>query len=237
MSCRRRTTALLLAAQVFFSISLTVSSQENPNDEEALALLKFKSSLNNATQLDNWDKSIPMCNGNSSNWKGLFCSNGELIMLQLEDLGLSGTIDVGSLAKLSNLRQFSVANNQFSGNMPDVKKLSGLRALYLTNNKFTGDISDDAFTGLNGIRRVIIANNEFTGKIPRSLTNLPKLVDLQMQNNEFVGDIPDFPNQVDLKVNFANNKLDGEIPPHLRTQYPTSFQGECVIPTPKFLVS
>lgn len=217
----------LLAVQVIYAISSTTLSLSSgdANSNQAEALLKFKESLQNSSQLDNWDKSVEICNGSTSNWKGLVCSNGDLIMLQLEGLGLYGNIDVDSLTKLPNLRQFSVANNRFSGSVPaNLNKLGGLRAVYLTNNEFSGEISENAFVGLNSIRRVVFASNRLTGRIPTSLANLPKLVDLQMQNNEFEGEMPDLP-QINLTVNFANNKLKGSIPPHLRTQSSASFAG------------
>ncbi|KAL3498207.1 hypothetical protein ACH5RR_040939 [Cinchona calisaya] len=214
-----------------------VFSQED--DPQATILLKFKESLNNATELDAWGKSENVCNGNTSNWKGLVCHNGEVTMLKLEGMGLHGSIDVDTLSQLHNLRSLSVMNNSFGGAFPDVKKLGGtLRALYLSFNSFSGEVPDDAFAGMNSIRRVVMRNNEFVGKIPTSLTELPRLVDLQLQNNQFNGEIPDFP-QNGLKVNIANNKLEGPIPPHLQSQNPTSLEGNNLcgrpldIPCPK----
>ncbi|KAK1372383.1 Protein kinase domain-containing protein [Heracleum sosnowskyi] len=100
--------------------------------------------------------------------------------------------------------------------------MSSLRALYLSNNNFSGEIPSDAFKGMNLIRRVYLGNNGFSGKIPKSLASLSKLLELLVQNNKFVGRIPDF-KQKDLIANFTNNKLEGPIPSVLSNENSSSF--------------
>ncbi|CAA2983562.1 probable LRR receptor-like serine threonine-kinase At4g31250 [Olea europaea subsp. europaea] len=119
-------------------------------------------------------------------------------------------------------------NNNFGGPFPgDLKKLEKLRGLNLANNRFSGEIPNDVFSGMKSLRRVVMGNNEFTSKIPMSLLELPKLVALQLQNNQFDGRIPDFW-QENLTVNFANNKLEGPIPTTLRSQDESSFSASFI---------
>ncbi|KAJ8555333.1 hypothetical protein K7X08_012829 [Anisodus acutangulus] len=194
-------------------------------EPESTFLLKFRSSLENTTSsLGNWNSSVQICNGNFSNWKGLICFNGKFIGLQLESMGLSGTLDIDTLSKLTSLRTISVMNNNFEGPFPDVKKIGGLRGVYLSNNRFSGELPDDAFAGMKSIRRIFMANNEFTGKIPTSLLGIPKLVELQLQDNKFDGSIPAFAQQ-DFQINVANNRLEGPIPSQLSSQSANSFAG------------
>lgn len=72
--------------------------------------------------------------------------------------------------------------------------------------------------------RVLLANNDFTGRIPSSLTELGKLMELKLQNNQFEGPIPDFA-QKGLDVDFSNNKLEGPIPLHLSGENDSVFAG------------
>ncbi|XP_022870994.1 pollen receptor-like kinase 5 [Olea europaea var. sylvestris] len=99
-----------------------------------------------------------------------------------------------------------------------------VKSLYLANNRFNGDIPDDAFSGMKSMRKVVLGFNEHVGKIPMSLLELPRLVNLQLQNNQIEGRIPDLW-QKNLIVNFANNKLEGPIPSTLSSQSASSFSG------------
>ncbi|XP_016507064.2 pollen receptor-like kinase 4 [Nicotiana tabacum] len=207
---------------VLLAMILSSSSGQEP---ESTILLKFKSSLENATSsLGNWDSKVQLCKGNFSNWKGLICYNGKFTGLQLESMGLSGTLDIDTLSQLTSLRTISVMNNNFEGPFPDVKKIGGLRGVYLSNNRFSGELPDDAFAGMKSIRRIFLANNRFTGKIPTSLLGIPKLVELQLQDNQFDGSIPAFTQQV-FQLNVANNRLEGPIPAQLSSQSLSSFAG------------
>ncbi|MFS7962305.1 putative non-specific serine/threonine protein kinase [Helianthus anomalus] len=188
-------------------------------------LITFKSSLNNPEALANWDPNVAPCNLDKEIWTGIICrKDGSVSGLRLENMGLNGSIDMDILSELPSIRTLSFANNSFSGPIPDVSKIGLLRGIYLSNNNFSGVIRDDIFAGMSGMRRVKLQKNKFTGRIPGSLTKLSILVDLQMQDNEFQGEIPDF-EQKGLKVNFANNRLSGPIPSGLRNQDPSSFAG------------
>ncbi|XP_059275309.1 pollen receptor-like kinase 4 [Lycium ferocissimum] len=226
----------LVIILVMLTFLITSSSGQEP---ESSLLLKFKSSLANTTFLSNWNAAVPLCGSNISYWYGLICYNGIFIGLQLENMGLSGDLDVDALSQLTSLRTISVMNNNFEGPLPDVRKLTGLRGLFLSNNRFSGELPDDAFAGIKSIRRILLANNGFTGKIPTSLVAIPKLIELQLQDNKFDGTIPAFA-QPDLVLDFANNRLEGPIPPLLSNLSLRSFEGNldlCGKPMPPCLPS
>ncbi|KAK4854433.1 hypothetical protein QYF36_023817 [Acer negundo] len=194
--------------------------------DDADTLINFKNSFSNSDALSNWDKTIPPCipGSNNTNWTGLRCLNGSVSGLRLENMSLTGVIDMNSLVHLSGIRSLSFKNNSFDGPIPDVKRIGALRTLYLSYNKFSGEISDDAFTGMNHLTKVHLARNQFTGKIPTSLASLDKLVELNLQGNQFEGDIPDFRKATQLNmVDFSNNQLLGPIPPSLRRFNASSF--------------
>ncbi|KVH91561.1 pollen receptor-like kinase 4 [Cynara cardunculus var. scolymus] len=228
MACSRPPYWLtLLLIHVLLTCSLVLS-----DEEDGKKLLKFKNSLLNTEGLSNWNITSAPCNSKPQNWTGVICNDdGSVFGLQLENMGLGGNIDMDTLAEVTSIRTLSFMNNNFEGTMPNVQKIGPLRGVFLSYNKFSGDISGDAFSGMSGLRKVELANNDFTGKIPISLTQLPLLVDLQLQNNKFEGEIPDF-DQKDLKVNFANNRLEGSVPQGLGNQDPSSFAGNNVCGKP-----
>ncbi|KAK7260765.1 hypothetical protein RIF29_27062 [Crotalaria pallida] len=189
-------------------------------DTNGQILMRFRSFLSNANALNDWGDESRLCN-----WAGLLCNNQTFYGLRLENMGLSGKIDVDTLLEMTNLISFSVINNSFEGPMPAFKKLVKLRALFLSNNNFSGEIPSDAFEGMKILKRVVLPENAFTGHIPESLAKLPRLLDLDLHGNNFGGSIPEF--QVkDFRVfNLSNNQLEGPIPPTLSNKDPSSFAG------------
>ncbi|KAK7384861.1 hypothetical protein VNO78_30564 [Psophocarpus tetragonolobus] len=191
-------------------------------DSNAQILIRFRNSISNNKALDNWvGNETNLCN-----WTGLLCHKDQTFYgLRLENMGLSGNIDVDTLLALSTLTSFSVINNTFEGPMPELKNLVNLRALFLSNNKFSGDIPDDAFEGMGRLKRVFLAENGFTGQIPKSLTNLPRLWDLDLHGNSFGGNIPEFQQKDFREFNMSHNQLEGQIPQSLSNKDPSSFAG------------
>ncbi|CAI8611764.1 unnamed protein product [Vicia faba] len=217
---------------VVFLLLLLLSYRGVSSDAEAL--LKFKKSLKNAVSLSSWDPSInprPPCFGNIPNWVGLLCFNDKVWGIRLESMGLTGNIDLESVASMPALRTLSLMNNTFVGPLPNLKMLPNLRALYLSYNHFSGLIPDNAFMDLHRLRKLYLSNNEFTGQIPSSLSTLPILVVLRLDSNKFKGEIPKFESKNNnLKiVNFSNNELEGPIPPNLRNFDPSSFSGNILL--------
>ncbi|XP_022754038.1 pollen receptor-like kinase 1 [Durio zibethinus] len=197
-------------------------------------LLKFKSSLTNVSSLENWENnSMPPCNGHRANWAGVLCYNGNIWGLQLESMGLSGTIDVNTLTGLSNLRTLSFMNNSFNGPIPELNKLNALKSIYLSKNNFSGDIPGNAFAGMIWLKKLHLSQNLFTGAIPASLATLPKLLVLKLDGNRFSGQIPDFKQNGLQKVDLSNNELEGSIPASLNRMNASMFSGNkglCGVP-------
>ncbi|WRX34840.1 Protein kinase domain - like 10 [Theobroma cacao] len=208
---------------MFLLLSMIFVSSYALSDIEIL--LKFKSSLSNDTALGNWENNKPPCNGSRANWLGVLCDNGTIWGLQLENMGLAGTIDVNSLTSLSGLRTLSFMNNNFDGPIPELKKLNALKSIYLSKNRFSGEIPGNAFAGMIWLKKLHLSQNEFMGAIPESLATLPKLLELKLDGNQFSGQIPDF-KQKDLQiVDLSNNGLEGSIPASLSKMNASMFSG------------
>ncbi|KAK8506358.1 hypothetical protein V6N13_016421 [Hibiscus sabdariffa] len=214
---RLRLLLLSISSMLFVSSSYSLS--------EPQTLLKFKASLTNAAKLS-WEKnSKPPCDAHRSNWVGVVCMNSSVLGLQLEDMGLSGTINVNALSGFPNLKSLSFMNNSFRGSMPDFRKLKELKSLYLSKNQFSGDIPANAFEGLIKMMKLYLSGNKFTGEVPSSVLDLPKLKEIKLDGNRFSGRIPDFKQTTLQVVNLSNNALEGSIPQSLGKMDATMFSG------------
>ncbi|KAE8709158.1 Pollen receptor-like kinase 4 [Hibiscus syriacus] len=187
-------------------------------------LLIFKDSLANPANLRNWNASVRPCNGDQANWMGVICVGNKIWGLQLENMGLGGKVNLEILDEMPTLRIIGLMNNNFEGRIPEMKKLGELKALYLSNNHFTGDIPGNAFQGTRSLKNLFLANNGLTGEIPSSLAELPNLLVLKLEGNQFAGRIPDFKQNVKV-ANFANNELEGPIPATLSSMSASIFTG------------
>ncbi|KAE8708721.1 hypothetical protein F3Y22_tig00110332pilonHSYRG00046 [Hibiscus syriacus] len=193
-------------------------------ERELESLLLLKKHFTNAGALSSWMPGSAPCNGRT-HWTGLLCYNGVVIGLNLIGMGLSGNIKVEALAEIKGLRSFSVVNNSFQGDIPELNRLVELRALYLSGNQFSGEIQPYYFSEMVSLKKVWLSNNKFTGSIPLSLGQLPHLVELRLENNQFSGHIPAFYRPNLDYINLSNNKLVGDIPFRLSKFNESSFAG------------
>ncbi|XP_031111828.1 receptor-like kinase TMK4 [Ipomoea triloba] len=97
------------------------------------------------------------------------------LWLNNQQQGLSGTIDV--LSSMTQLTQVWLHANAFTGPIPDLSKCVNLFDLQLRDN-------------------------QLTGVVPVSITALPKLVNITLQNNNLQGPMPEFGKNV--KNNVGN---------------------------------
>jgi hypothetical protein len=154
------------------------------------------------------------------------CSNGSVFALRLENMSLSGELDVQALGSIRGLKSISFMRNHFEGKIPrGIDGLVSLAHLYLAHNQFTGEIDGDLFSGMKALLKVHLEGNRFSGEIPESLGKLPKLTELNLEDNMFTGKIPAFKQKNLVTVNVANNQLEGRIPLTLGLMNITFFSG------------
>ncbi|KAG5605733.1 hypothetical protein H5410_027225 [Solanum commersonii] len=189
-------------------------------------LLEFKELLLNTSLLDSsWKKGTNPCDNNNK-WFGVQCDNKNVIQaLFLGGVGLLGNLDVDVLISLQGLRVVNLANNSFSGTIPDFFRLGALKSLFIDGNQFSGDIPGDFFSKMGSLRKIWFSRNKFSGKIPDSLAGLKYLLELHLENNEFTGPIPSLSQANLATINFSNNKLQGLIPQSLSKFGLNPFQG------------
>ncbi|KAF3657958.1 putative polygalacturonase-like [Capsicum annuum] len=214
---------LLISLFVFLLRSLPTPCVSIGDDE---VLIEFKELLLNTSALDSsWIKGTSPCD-NKKKWFGLQCDSKNVVQgLLLGGVGLSGDLDVDVLVSLQGLRVVNLANNSFSGAIPEFFRLGALKSLFLDGNHFTGEIPGDFFSKMGSIRKVWFAQNKFSGKIPDSLASLKYLTELHLENNEFTGPIPSLSQGTLTYISLSNNKLQGLIPESLSMFGPGPFQG------------
>ncbi|XP_059286562.1 pollen receptor-like kinase 4 [Lycium ferocissimum] len=179
---------------------------------ETDVLLKFRQSLKfDGDPFSSWNTSTPPCKdeNNVPNWKNIFCEHGKVMGLNLENLGLSGTIDLDILKDLTNLRSISVGDNKFDGSLPTLNKLPLLKSAYFSKNKFSGPIDGKIFEGMNNLKKLDLSDNQFTGQLPPIIGELPKLKDLNIRNNKFEGPIPPSYSKLTFPSFYGNDGLCG----------------------------
>ncbi|KAL5978026.1 hypothetical protein ACLOJK_037049 [Asimina triloba] len=201
---------ILMIILVILSISTIRDVFVLGGPSDADILLKFKDSIGDNAALRNWGVGSNPCAPNGTNWVGVLCADdGNVWGLQLENMGLTGSIDIDLLVHLTALRTLSFINNSLSGPIPHLTKLGAMKSVFLSRNKFSGGIPDDTFQGMGSLKKVYLAHNQFTGSIPSSLTLLTKLLELRLEDNQFSGKIPDFQQNELTAANFSFNAFEG----------------------------
>ncbi|KAE8675975.1 Leucine-rich repeat protein kinase family protein, putative isoform 2 [Hibiscus syriacus] len=194
------------------------------SQSDAEALIKFKASFPQGC-LSSWTagSGISPC---LRRWFGERCHGEDIIGLHLEDLHLSGTIDVQPLLQLHYLRSISLMRNSFAGPIPPFNKLGALKSLYLSHNQFNGEIPDDYFAHMKSLKKVWLSENKFTGHVPDSVMKLPHLKELHLEGNHFTESIPPlkYPNVL-TSFNVSFNHLEGYIPESFAKFSKDSFRG------------
>ncbi|KAL8522623.1 hypothetical protein ACS0TY_012676 [Phlomoides rotata] len=213
----------VIGSSIFFYVLLLLNLPTTISISESEALLNLKNSFTNANSLDSWKPGTDPC-GKSPHWAGVICSNGVVSSLRLRRLGLSGKIDIDSLLSLSGLRSVGFVSNSFSGPIPDFHRMVLLKGLYLSRNQFSGEIPSDYFSPMQGLKKVWLSGNKFSGRIPSSLFQLPNVMELHLEDNQFSGSIPELEHSTLTFLNVSNNNLEGEIPSSLSKFSDTSFK-------------
>ncbi|XP_026412568.1 receptor-like protein 9DC3 isoform X2 [Papaver somniferum] len=174
------------------------------HEEERMALLNFKSSLDDpANRLSTWQASFE--HRNCCNWHGIKCSDEslhvisidlrnteledyandltnfgsppgyELEYLALNDNNLDGAFPTFILS-MNYLSVLNLGNNNFEGILPTgLGSLGFLKILSLRSNKFNGSISEEILMNMRQLQILDLSVNYFSGPIPFNLGNLTSL--------------------------------------------------------------
>ncbi|XP_059445318.1 MDIS1-interacting receptor like kinase 2-like [Corylus avellana] len=217
---------VLLPIIIFISFShdssALASSSLTWRKEEAEALLRWKDSLDNSTQmlLPSWTL-LPSHNfsASSSNnpckWDGITCNEpGSVTHINITSSGLRGTLECLNFLSFPDLVSLELSNNSFYGTIPPhISNLSKLTHLDLSLNRLSGNIPSEMCL-LMSLQYLYLDENEINGSIPREMGNLHSLMELHLPKNNLVGSIPaSIGNLTNLVLmNLGVNNLSGRIP-------------------------
>ncbi|KAJ6299767.1 hypothetical protein OIU76_020702 [Salix suchowensis] len=149
-------------------------------------------------------------------WPHVFCSNGRVTQIQVQNMGLKGSLPQ-NFNQLSKLYNIGLQRNNFTGKLPTFKGLSELEFAFLDYNNFD-TIPSDFFVGLGSIRVLALDGNplnESTGwSLPSELADSVQLTNFSASSSNLAGSVPDFLGSMQSLSNLrlSYNRLSGEIP-------------------------
>ncbi|KAL6980843.1 hypothetical protein U1Q18_022481 [Sarracenia purpurea var. burkii] len=138
----------------------------------------------------------------------------DLRVLDLSENSLSGSIPGDFFQQCGSLRTISLANNKFSGQIPDSLRLcSMLAAINFSSNQFSGSLPSGIWS-LEGLRLLDLSNNHLDGDIPKGIEGLNNLRAINLQKNNFTGVVPDGIGSCLLlrSIDFSENSFSGSLP-------------------------
>ncbi|KAL6331524.1 hypothetical protein AAG906_011464 [Vitis piasezkii] len=202
--------ALLYNSHVWGSPLVGGETQER---NEAVALLRWKASLDNESQtfLSSWFGSSP-CN----NWVGIACwkpKAGSVTHLNLSGFGLRGNLPL-EMGMLSDFQHLNLASNNLSGSIPkQLGECWKLLSLNLSKNNFEESIPSE-IGNMISLGSLDLSENMLTGEIPQQLGKLQNLEILNLSHNGLSGSIPStFKDMLGLSsVDISYNQLEGPLP-------------------------
>ena len=187
-------------------------SATDPNDVKILNL--FKQGLKNAELLKWPENDDDPC---GSNWPHVFCNGNRVGQIQVQNMGLIGTLPQ-NLNQLSMLTDLGLQKNKFTGTLPSFSGLSNLQKAYLDFNEFD-TIPGDFFDGLNSLEVLALDSINLNAStrgwmFPTQLQNSAQLRNLSCMSCNLVGPLPSFLGKFSSLENLklSGNSLTGEIP-------------------------
>ncbi|KVI10012.1 probable LRR receptor-like serine/threonine-protein kinase IRK [Cynara cardunculus var. scolymus] len=141
-----------------------------------------------------------------------------LRVIDLSENGLSGPVPPNFFDQCGSLRSISLANNRFSGQIPDsLVSCSALGALNFSSNQFSGLLPSGIWS-LHGLRSLDLSDNLLKGEIPKDIEGLYNLREIKLRKNQFTGSVPDEIGACALlrSVDFSENLFSGLLPSTLQ---------------------
>ncbi|KAJ7959617.1 LRR receptor-like kinase [Quillaja saponaria] len=173
---------VLLGLVVIWFLSQNLALCWSLNDE-GMALLKLKQRVQSDPfdAFSNWIDEVGEVDPCS--WFGVECSDGKVVVLDLRDLCVKGTL-APELADLVHLKSIILRNNFFSGIIPEeIGELKELEILDLGFNNFSGSLPLELGNNLS-LGLLLLDNNELLGGLSPEINALIMLSEFQVAENQ-----------------------------------------------------
>ncbi|XP_056165935.1 probable inactive receptor-like protein kinase At3g56050 isoform X1 [Syzygium oleosum] len=152
-------------------------------NSEGAALLRFREGVSRDPYgaLSNWKDDVGAVDPCS--WFGVECSDGQVVVLNLKDLGLEGML-TPELGKLTHVKSIILRNNSFWGKIPgEIAKLKELEVLDLGYNNFSGSFPSELANDLS-LTTLLLDNNEFMVCTSPEIDELKTISESQMHGRQ-----------------------------------------------------
>ncbi|KAL7599375.1 inactive receptor-like serine/threonine-protein kinase At2g40270 [Lactuca sativa] len=177
-----------LRLAILFVVALVIDHSSSlcwSLNTEGLALLKFRDGIERDPLgvLSGWNNDDEAADLGPCSWFGVECSDGKVVILNLRDLCLEGTL-APELGKLTNVKSIILRNNSFYGTIPqEIGDLKELEVLDLGYNNFTGPFTSDLVNNLS-LSILLLDNNNFLDNLSPEVNNLKTLSEFQVDENQ-----------------------------------------------------
>ena len=152
-------------------------------------------------------------------WYGIFCEKNtiysDLEMAQISRGGISEEqrIQLGSVEEM--VVELRLEKNKLSGSLTqEIGQLEFLKVLGLYSNEIGGTLPVSLFTNMKKLQRFWLNNNQFIGSIPEEVGLLSDLVDLSIASNQLNGTLPSQIGRLHklTRIQAYQNQLTGPLP-------------------------
>ncbi|CAM0882076.1 unnamed protein product [Alopecurus aequalis] len=186
---------------------------------EGSALLKFKLRVEDDPHgaMAGWSPR----DDDPCSWNGLRCTDGRVVMLNLKDLSLRGTLGP-ELGGLSHLQALILSNNLFGGVIPkEIGGLATLEVLDLSNNNLIGEVPQE-IAEMPSLKHLLLSNNRFQWPvIPNPYGNFDQEIDFDIYDHLGRGNVNQrADNGLESGSSIEGNKKDVS---NLSARLPTQF--------------
>ncbi|KAK6270547.1 hypothetical protein POUND7_007645 [Theobroma cacao] len=153
-------------------------------NEEGLALLRLKERVVNDPfgAFSDWKEEDGLFDHCS--WFGVECSDGKVVVLNLKDLCLEGTL-APELGTLIHIKSIILRNNLFTGIIPEeIGELKKLEVLDLGYNNFSGPVPPELGSNLSLMILLLDDNELLISSFSPEIAELQKLSQTQVDENQ-----------------------------------------------------
>ncbi|KAG5558026.1 hypothetical protein RHGRI_008061 [Rhododendron griersonianum] len=167
---------MVLALLLYQNLSLCRSL-----NDEGLELLRFKERVASDPfgALSNWNVEVGVIDPCS--WFGVECSDGKVVVLNLEDLCLGGTL-AAALGNLVHVKSIMLRNNSFYGTIPnEIGALKELEVLDLGYNNFSGPLPPDLG---NYLAILLLDNNDLFCNMSPEILEFKTISEVQVDEKQ-----------------------------------------------------
>ncbi|CAN6381518.1 unnamed protein product [Urochloa humidicola] len=155
----------------------------------------------------------------------------DIAVLRISNTSIDGSIPHWFSSAFSNAIYLNISNNKLNGGLPGNMEIMSVLELDLSYNQLTGqvppfphnvrylDISINNLTGPlpsnfgDNLLELFLFSNRITGRITESICKYKGLINLDLSDNLFDGELPQcFGNRAILYLDLSNNSFSGRIP-------------------------